>query len=52
VQANWSEFQPPSDFRAGSDYRRASGLNLAYRVLEEATSVARWRGIVSSEGGM
>lgn len=52
VQANWSEFQPPSDFRASSDYRRASGLNLAYRVLEEATSVARWRGMVSSEGGM
>jgi CO/xanthine dehydrogenase FAD-binding subunit len=52
VQANWSEFQPPSDFRASSDYRRASGLNLAHRVLEEATNVARWRGMVSSEGGM
>lgn len=47
VQANWQEFQPPSDFRASSDYRRASGLNLAHRVLEEATV----RGMVS-EGGL
>jgi CO/xanthine dehydrogenase FAD-binding subunit len=47
-----ADFRPPSDFRAGSDYRRASGMSLAYRVLEEATNVARWRGMVSSEGGM
>jgi CO/xanthine dehydrogenase FAD-binding subunit len=52
VQAGWQEFQPPSDFRASSDYRRVSGMNMAYRVLEEATNVARWRGMVSSEGGM
>jgi CO/xanthine dehydrogenase FAD-binding subunit len=52
LEAGWQEFQPPSDFRASSGYRRASGMNLAYRVLEEATNVARWRGMVSSEGGM
>lgn len=48
LQAGIGEFQPPSDFRASSGYRRASGLNLAYRVLEEATINAQ----ASSEGGM
>jgi len=25
-------------------------MNLAFRVLEEATNISRWRNIVSSEG--
>ena len=51
LQAGMADFRPPSDFRASSGYRRVSGMNLAYRVLEEATNVSRWRGMVSSEGG-
>ncbi|TMB82589.1 MAG: hypothetical protein E6J44_09835, partial [Chloroflexi bacterium] len=37
LQAGIADFRPPSDFRASSSYRRASGMSLAYRVLEEAT---------------
>ncbi len=51
LQAGMADFRPPSDFRASSGYRRVSGMNLAYRVLEEAINVSRWRGMVSSEGG-
>ena len=40
LQAGIADFRPPSDFRASSSYRRASGMSLAYRVLEEATSVS------------
>ena len=47
LQAGIADFRPPSDFRASSSYRRASGMSLAYRVLEEATSVSRG---VSEEG--
>src|SRR5215469_2286913 len=50
LQANMGNFSPPADFRASSGYRRASGTNLAFRVLEEATTISRWRGVVSSEG--
>ena len=46
VQAGMAHFQPPSDFRASSDYRRESGMNLAYRALEEALNISRWRSIV------
>jgi CO/xanthine dehydrogenase FAD-binding subunit len=50
VQANIANFSPPADFRASSGYRRVSGMNLAFRVLEEATNISRWRSMVSSEG--
>jgi xanthine dehydrogenase iron-sulfur cluster and FAD-binding subunit A len=46
------DFSPPSDFRASSSYRRNSGLNLAFRALEEAMTIARLRGAASSKGGM
>lgn len=47
LQAGMTAFQPPSDFRASSSYRRVVGMNLAFRVLEEATNVSRWRSMVS-----
>lgn len=50
LQAGMASFQPPSDFRATSGYRRVVGMNLAFRALEEATNVSRWRNMVSSEG--
>jgi CO/xanthine dehydrogenase FAD-binding subunit len=50
VQAGMANFSPPADFRASSGYRRVSGMNLAFRVLEEATNISRWRNMVSSEG--
>jgi CO/xanthine dehydrogenase FAD-binding subunit len=43
-----NDFRPPTDARASSGYRRVSGLGLAYRVLEEATNVSLWRGMVAS----
>lgn len=49
LQAGMANFQPPADFRASTGYRRVSGANLAYRVLEEATNRARWQNVVSSE---
>jgi CO/xanthine dehydrogenase FAD-binding subunit len=45
VQAGMADFQPPSDFRASSDYRHESGMHLAYRALEEAANISRWRSI-------
>jgi CO/xanthine dehydrogenase FAD-binding subunit len=51
LQSGMAGFQPPSDFRATSGYRRVVGMNLAFRALEEATNVSRWRNMVSSEGG-
>ncbi len=50
IQAGMANFSPPADFRTSSGYRRASGMNLAFRVLEEATNISRWRNMVSSEG--
>jgi len=47
LQTGMASFQPPSDFRASSGYRRVVGMNLAFRALEEATNVARWRTMVS-----
>jgi CO/xanthine dehydrogenase FAD-binding subunit len=49
LQTSMVEFRPPADALVSSGYRRVSGMNLAYRVLEEATNVSRWRGMVSSE---
>lgn len=50
LQTGMASFQPPSDFRASSGYRRVVAMNLAFRALEEATNVSRWRNMVS-EGG-
>lgn len=47
LQAGMASFQPPSDFRASGGYRRVVGMNLAFRALEEATNVSRWRNMVS-----
>jgi CO/xanthine dehydrogenase FAD-binding subunit len=51
MRAAISEFRPPSDVLATNSYRRVAGLNLAYRVLEEAANIAVWRGLVSSGRG-
>lgn len=48
LQVGMSEFHPPTAQHASSGYRRVSGMRLAYHVLEEATNVSRWRGMVSS----
>ncbi len=50
IQVGMASFSPPGDFRASSGYRRVSGMSLAFRVLEEAANISRWRNIVSSEG--
>nr|HET6903518.1 FAD binding domain-containing protein [Ktedonobacteraceae bacterium] len=50
VNAGIAEFQPPSDFRASSGYRRACGTNLALRVLEAAMNISRGYNAVSPEG--
>ena len=50
LNAGIAEFQPPSDFRASSGYRRVCGMNLALRVLEEAMDISRGYGVVSPEG--
>lgn len=47
LQTGMASFQPPSDFRTTSGYRRVVGMNLAFRALEEATNVSRWRNMVS-----
>lgn len=47
LQAGMAGFQPPSDVRASGGYRRVVGMNLAFRALEEATNVSRWRNMVS-----
>jgi CO/xanthine dehydrogenase FAD-binding subunit len=49
LQAGMADFQPPPDMRASSSYRRSTGLNLAFRALEEAVAISRWRGVVSSK---
>lgn len=41
----------PADARVSSGYRRVCGTSLACRVLEEAVSIAQWRGVMSSEKG-
>jgi CO/xanthine dehydrogenase FAD-binding subunit len=51
VRAGINEFRPPTDPLVSGAYRRVSGMNLGYRVLEEAVNIALWRSKVSSEGG-
>ncbi|QBD81792.1 hypothetical protein EPA93_39795 [Ktedonosporobacter rubrisoli] len=52
LQASIAEFHPPTDFRVSGSYRRVSGINLAYHVLEEATNLAQRRGMVPSGKGV
>jgi CO/xanthine dehydrogenase FAD-binding subunit len=49
LQAGIADFSPPADFRASGGYRKISGVNLAFRALEEATNISRWRNMVSSK---
>ncbi|MBV8694416.1 MAG: FAD binding domain-containing protein [Ktedonobacteraceae bacterium] len=49
LQAAMTEFRPPGDRLVSSGYRRASGVNLIYRTLEEATNTAYWRNTGSGE---
>ena len=48
LRTGMNDFRPTDDPRVSSGYRRVSGPHLAYRVLEEATNVSLWRGMVSS----
>ena len=50
IQVGMANFSLPEDFRASGAYRRVSGMNLAFRVLEEAATISRWRNMVSSKG--
>jgi CO/xanthine dehydrogenase FAD-binding subunit len=50
IQSGMATFAPPEDFRASGAYRRVSGMNLAFRVLEDAATISRWRNMVSSKG--
>ncbi len=52
LRIGMADFRPPSDPRVSSGYRRVSGVNLVYNVLEEAINVSHWRGVVSSERGL
>ncbi len=49
VQLGIASFRPPQDLRSSSGYRRFGGMQLAFRVLEEASNTAYWRSTVSSE---
>lgn len=50
VQAGMANFSPQNDFRASTEYRRISGTNLAFRALEEAATISRWRNMLSTGG--
>src|SRR5438477_6041807 len=47
IQVGMADFSPPEDFRASAAYRRVRGMNLAFRVLEEAATISRWGKMVS-----
>jgi CO/xanthine dehydrogenase FAD-binding subunit len=49
LQAGMTDFQPPPDMRSGSSYRRTTAINLAFRALEEAVTISRWRRMISSK---
>jgi CO/xanthine dehydrogenase FAD-binding subunit len=50
VQTGMANFSPQADFRASSGFRRVSGMNLAFRTLEEAATISRWRNMLSTRG--
>ncbi|HEV2582371.1 MAG TPA: hypothetical protein VGT44_16060, partial [Ktedonobacteraceae bacterium] len=49
LQAGMADFQPPQEMRASASYRRSTAINLAFRALEEAVTISRWRRMVSSK---
>ncbi len=49
LQAGMADFQPPPEMRAISSYQRGTAINLAFRALEEAVTISRWRRMVSSK---
>lgn len=49
LQAGMANFQPPPEIQASSGYRRTAAINLAFRALEEAVTISRWRRMVSSK---
>ncbi|GAC1356707.1 MAG: hypothetical protein NVS4B11_22180 [Ktedonobacteraceae bacterium] len=51
VQTGMTEFRPPTDVRVSGGYRRVSSVKLAQRVIEEATYLARYQGIVTTPYG-
>ncbi len=50
IQTGMANYAPQDDFRASGGYRRVSGMNLAFRALEEAATISRWRNMLSSKG--
>ena len=51
IQTGMTEFRPPTDMRVSGGYRRVSSIKLAQRVLEEATYLARYQGILTAQSG-
>ncbi len=51
VQTGMANYAPQDDFRASGGYRSVSGMNLAFRALEEAATISRWRNMLLSKGG-
>ncbi len=49
LQAGMEDFQPSPDMHTGSSYLRSIAMNLAFRALEEAVAISRWRSVVSSK---
>lgn len=48
LQAGMADFHLPPDSHTGSSYQRTAAMNLAFRALEEAVTISRWRRMVSS----
>lgn len=46
LQTAMTEFRPPADPLVSSEYRHVTGINLVYRVLEEATNMTYRRNTV------
>ena len=51
LQRGMAEFRPPTDARVSGGYRRVSGAKLAQHVLEEATYLARHKGLLAAQSG-
>lgn len=49
LKMGMSSFRPEGDYLATNGYRRVSGINLVYHALEEATQIACWRTVVTTE---
>jgi len=49
LQSGMADLQPQPAMRVGSNYRRTAAINLAFRALEEAVTISRWRRMVSSK---